>query len=100
LGKLDPKTQEVFDHLLKWFETFSFMTTSGTGQMQFNAAQFKNMNMRKSDLSPDVIEAALTNILDHRNEYSQLADMGDMMYHDQGSIFNNVGTRVFVFGKM
>jgi len=56
--------------------------------------------LRKSDLLPDAIEAALANILDHRNEYSQLADMGDFTYHDHGSMFNNAGTHIFVFGKM
>ncbi len=62
------------------------------------AAQFKNAHMRNSALSPAIIEAALTYIIEHKNEFPQLLDFkGALTYHDEGIMLNDKGVRVFVF---
>jgi hypothetical protein len=72
-------------------------TKSGT-VMQFIAAQFKHFAMVDSMLHPTVIEAALTKIIDRRQDYPELTDQRIIYYHDRGQLLNDRGVRIFVVG--
>ncbi len=63
---------------------------------RFIAAQFKNGNMRESQLEPKVIEAALTKIIDNLDQYPQLkAIKCNLSYTDEGSMMTAKGVRTF-----
>ena len=67
--------------------------------MSYNAAQFKNTNMKQSELSPAIIEAALTHIIEHLDQHSHLIDAlgdGKIGYHDKCAMLNDIGVRMFV----
>ncbi len=69
-----------------------------SSQLECIAAQFKNAHMRKSTLSPTIIEAALTYIIEHKKEFPQLLNFKDeLSYHDRGIMLNDKGVRAFVF---
>jgi hypothetical protein len=74
----------------------SMLLGSKGGQVEFIAAQFKNTNMRESQLEPKVIEAALTKIIDNLDEYPQLkAIKCGFSYTDDGSMMAAKGVRTF-----
>jgi hypothetical protein len=64
--------QQVVDALHRSLTTGmnSMMVGRSGSSVQFIAAQFKNMNMRESQLEVTVIELALTKIIDNLDQYS------------------------------
>jgi hypothetical protein len=74
----------------------SMMVGSCGPSMQFIAAQFKNGNMRESQLEPKMIEAALTKIIDNLDQYPQLKALKcNLSYSDGGSMMTAKGVRTF-----
>lgn len=74
------------------------LTGSG-GSSAFNAAQFKNTSMKQSQLSPALIEAALTQIIENLDKYPNVVTAlkkGKIGYHDKGTMMNDIGVRTFV----
>jgi hypothetical protein len=72
------------------------MVGKNGSSVQFIAAQFKNANMRGSQLEPKVIEAALTKIIDNLDQYPQLkAIKCNLSYNNDGSMMAAKGVRTF-----
>jgi len=68
---------------------------SGSSE-QFIAAQFKNANMRGSNLEPKLIEAALTKIIDDLDQFPKLEEIKcTLSYHHDGSMMAPKGVRTF-----
>jgi hypothetical protein len=98
---LTPKAiDEVEQRLVEALTTgLLHMIVNSSAYSSSNAAQFKNSSMKESQLSPAIIEAALTHIIKHLNEHPQLvAALGTAKigYHDNGSMLDDVGARIFV----
>ncbi|CAF3177333.1 unnamed protein product [Rotaria sp. Silwood2] len=75
------------------------MVINNGASSSFNAAQFKNSNMKQSELSPATIEAALTHIVEHLDQHTNLITAlgeGKIGYHDKGAMLNDMGVRMFV----
>ena len=90
--------QQVADALYKSLTVGmnSRMVGRSGGSIQFLAAQFKNGNMRESQLEPKVIESALTKIIDNLDQYPQLkAIKCNLSYNDDGSMMAAKGVRTF-----
>ena len=88
---------EIEQALVKDLSNHSMLLSGGSSS--FNAAQFKNMNMKQSQLSPAIIEAALTYIIEnldkHPNVVAALKE-AKIGYHDKGAMLNDMGVRMFV----
>jgi len=99
MSQLKPEDlQQVADALHHSLTTGlnAMMVGSKGGSSQFIAAQFKNMNMRESQLEPKIIEAALTKIIDNLDQYPQLkAIKCNLSYNDNGSMMTAKGVRTF-----
>jgi hypothetical protein len=91
---------EVENALVKSLSEGLYLILKDSGaSMSYNAAQFKNTNMKQSELSPAIIEAALTLIIEHLDQHSRLIDAlgdGKIGYHDKGAMLNDRGVRMFV----
>ncbi|CAF3993733.1 unnamed protein product [Rotaria sp. Silwood1] len=90
--------QEVVDALYRSLTTGinSMMVGRSGPSVQFIAAQFKNTNMRNSQLEPKVIEVALTKIIDNLDQYPQLkAIQCNLSYTNDGSMMAAKGVRTF-----
>jgi len=85
----------------------SLKTALTTGMYRFSgmsanvlAAQFKNSNMRQSPMSPEVIEVALTKIVEGLSDkYKEIADLCQLSYNDDGGGIYDDGVRVFAIQK-
>ncbi|CAF1301157.1 unnamed protein product [Adineta ricciae] len=80
--------QQVYDALYHSLTNgfYKFAVRKNGPTIQFIAAQFKNSNMKQSQLEPRVIEAVLTKIIDNVDQYPQLKEMKcNLSYSDDGS---------------
>ena len=67
--------------------------------MSYNAAKFKSTNMKQSELSPATIEAALSHIIEHLDQYPHLIEalgIGKIGYHDKCVMLNDMRVRMLV----
>ncbi|CAF1618065.1 unnamed protein product [Rotaria magnacalcarata] len=91
---------EVENELVKDLSNgLSFIVINCRATSSFNAAQFKNSRMKKSELSPSIIEAALTHIIENLDKYPKVIAAlrgGKIGYHDKGAMLNDMGVRNFV----
>ncbi|CAF0928797.1 unnamed protein product [Didymodactylos carnosus] len=91
----DQILKDVYDAFEHWLR--KYLTFNGDGYINFIAAQFKNTNMKQSMLTPAVIEAALTIIIDHLQDYPKLIELNkkyQISYTDESKNYS-VGIRVF-----
>eukprot|EP01006_Ploeotia_vitrea_P054994 TRINITY_DN67947_c1_g1_i1.p1 TRINITY_DN67947_c1_g1~~TRINITY_DN67947_c1_g1_i1.p1 ORF type:complete len:150 (-),score=21.80 TRINITY_DN67947_c1_g1_i1:613-1017(-) len=101
--KPDPSASATAEQQAQVLQALETAMTSGLyrfgGTCRVIAAQFKNANMKQSELSPAVIEAALTYLCDHLKEHSSLASIANISYSDDGAGLYGDGVRVFSIGK-
>lgn len=96
--QVDDKTlQEVSEAMEKGL-TSGFMRFAA--EAKCIAAQWKNSNMKGSEHSTEVIEAALTHIIDNIENYPSIKKLDwNFSYSDDGGGIYDPGVRVFVFSK-
>ncbi|CAF1194540.1 unnamed protein product [Adineta steineri] len=91
---------EVEDKLVTNLSTGQLrMAADGDMSYSFKTFGFKRNVMNESQLSPTVIEAALTHIIDHLDEHPNLVaalKTAKIGYHDRGMMLDDLGVRVFV----
>ena len=92
-------------NLIKYLNEDKFLTGIGTScvAIRFIAAQFKNIHMKTSSLSPAIIKAALTIIINRINDrnttyderYAALKRSPFIISYTDDSICHKKGVRVF-----